>query len=86
MENEKHVIVTDLCPKESECIICGAFLVGCTKGIPMYEGCAVPNDWDGDWVGFDACDKCFDLHENGEMPTWPYFPIIPTNNAGRFKI
>lgn len=66
-----------LFPHESECCVCGKLIYDTTKGIAMYEGCAVPHDWTGDWAGFDACDECFDKHERGELPTWPH----PPNNT-----
>lgn len=25
----------------------------------MYEGDPVPHDHNGEWAGFDACEKCF---------------------------
>lgn len=68
------VSVIRLFPHESECCVCGRLIYGSTKGIAMYEGCAVPHDSTGDWAGFDACDECFDKHERGELPTWPHPP------------
>jgi len=68
------ITVIDLSPRESECCICGKHLWGSETGIAMYEGCAVPHDWTGDWGGFDACQECFDRHERGEIPTWPLLP------------
>jgi hypothetical protein len=57
-------------PHESECCICSEKVYNCKKGIPMYEGIPVPHDWDKEWGGFDACDKCFDDYESGKLETW----------------
>lgn len=67
-------LVIDLSPRESECIVCGRYLVNCKRGLAMYEGCVVPDDWTGDWGGFDACQECFARHQRGEMPLWPEAP------------
>lgn len=40
----------------SECHICGKTSVN--KGIPIYEGLVLPNEWEGEWGGVPACDKC----------------------------
>lgn len=63
-----------LWPHESQCCVCGTDLIGCRKGIAMFEGCAVPHDWKGLWGGRDACDSCFEQHERGLLPTWPHPP------------
>lgn len=68
------VLVLELWPHESECCICGKPLVGCRTAIAMYEGCAVPDDWPGDWAGFDACEQCYQLHALKLLPTWPHRP------------
>ena len=56
------ILVVELWPRESECVLCGAFLSGPCKGLPMYEGEVVPDDWPGEWAGFDVCDSCYGLH------------------------
>ena len=53
------VLIIDLWPLESECVLCGADLIGPCKGLPMYEGQVVPDDWEGEWAGFDVCDVCY---------------------------
>ncbi len=58
-----RVFAVDLNPRESECAVCGVPLVGCRTGIPFFEGEPVPHDWHGDWVGRDACPKCFADYE-----------------------
>jgi hypothetical protein len=52
------VTVLRLWPRESECRACGVALIDPHKAIPVYEGDALPNDWSGEWAGFDACDAC----------------------------
>lgn len=52
------VLVIHLWPRESECIACGAPLFDCRQGIPVYESLALPDDWPGEWGGFDACPRC----------------------------
>ena len=56
------VIVVNLWPPESECVLCGAHLVG-----PMYEGKVVPDDWPGPWAGFDVCGACYLKHRPAEV-------------------
>lgn len=63
LTNQPHIAVIDLAPRESECAVCGVALVNCRTGIPFYEGEPVPHDWKGDWVGRDACPKCFAVYE-----------------------
>ena len=61
--NEPAILVINLSPRDSECCVCGCFLVDCLQGIPFYEGEPVPHGWSGDWVGRDACLKCFAAYE-----------------------
>ncbi len=58
------VTVVRLDAPETECIICGQTTAK-AQGIPLFEGCVVPVDSDGDWAGFDACSYCFGLYEEG---------------------
>ena len=67
---QNAITVIELWPMVSECCICGRHLVGCHTSIAMYEGVPVPDDWEGDWAGFDACQACFDKHSKGELPMW----------------
>lgn len=69
------VVVINLWPHESECSVCGAPLVGCKQGIPMYEGEPVSVAWQGEWAGYDACRDCFDdynkvQHDPALMVEW----------------
>ena len=60
MEADQSPILTiTLYPRETECIACGAHLVTPHEAIPIYEGEALPNEWEGEWAGFDACPTCF---------------------------
>lgn len=69
-----QILVVNLAPRESNCAICGCDLVDARQGVPMFEGCAVPNNWQGEWGGCDACPRCFDLHAQGRIPMWPNPP------------
>lgn len=51
--------VIRLDPRESNCIICNVYIRDCHKGVPMYEGMILHNDYEGEWAGFDACDECY---------------------------
>lgn len=53
-----HTVI-NLSPRFSDCCVCNAPLVDCRKGVPVYEGDVVPNDWAGEWLGMDACDVCY---------------------------
>lgn len=68
------MLVIDLTPRFSNCCICKAELVNCKCGIPMYEGCAVPVEWDGEWGGMDACNNCFNKYSENKIPYWPSNP------------
>lgn len=57
--------IIDLWPRESECVLCGEHLWGCKLGLPMYEGEVVPDDWPGEWAGFDVCAPCYVKHRPG---------------------
>jgi hypothetical protein len=54
--------IINLSPHESECILCGTLLFDCKLGLPMYEGEVVPDDWPGEWAGFDVCAPCHAKH------------------------
>ena len=42
----------------AECHGCGA--EGPSRwGIPIWEGFVLPNDWQGEWAGVDACEACW---------------------------
>jgi len=63
------VLVVHLYPRESECIVCNAPLVSPRQGVPMYEGDVLPNDWTGEWGGFDACEPCYRVQSTLTAPT-----------------
>ena len=60
-------LVIDLSPPGDVCVVCEA-AANPRKGIPMYEGDVVPNDWNGDWAGYPACDRCFAEQEKLTEP------------------
>lgn len=68
MSKPKPVLFIDLWPRESECVLCDRDLVGCTQGLPMYEGEVVAVDYDGEWAGFDVCEECFLIHRPKTRP------------------
>ena len=37
-------------------------------GLAMYEGDIVPNDWKGEWGGFTACRRCYELFTTVTVP------------------
>lgn len=59
-----------LYPRETECICCGDLLVDCRQGVPMYEGMVLPNDWEGEWYGFDSCSDCFEAQGRLTRPVY----------------
>lgn len=63
LSQQTEVVVVNLFPRESECGVCGVPLTDCRTGIPFFEGQPVPHNWKGDWVGRDACPKCFAVYE-----------------------
>lgn len=56
---EGAVFVVNLWPPESERWGCGTRLVAPCYGVPVYEDLILPNDFEGEWGGFDACARCF---------------------------
>lgn len=59
----EQILIIDLNPHESDCCMCGAPMIGCRQGIPMFEGEPVAASWGGDWAGYDACLACFNEWE-----------------------
>ena len=57
------VLVIELWPHEVACALCGTrLLLRESRGLPMYEGEVVPDDWVGEWAGFPACSACYKVH------------------------
>jgi hypothetical protein len=54
------VLVIDLSQEVGTCAICGDETDG-RGGVPMYEDLVLPDDWQGEWGGFDACEACRDV-------------------------
>lgn len=40
-------------------------------GVPMYEGEILPNDWPGEWGGFDVCARCYEVQQGLTEPMQP---------------
>jgi hypothetical protein len=49
----------------------------------MYEGDVVPDDWPGEWAGFDVCDQCHAKHRPpvALKPTRPYGDVFEYDNT-----
>ena len=47
---------------------CGAPSSG-FHGLPIFNGDIVSNDWQGEWGGVPCCERCYTLHEQGQLPT-----------------
>jgi hypothetical protein len=71
----KDVIVIDLYPPMAQCCICGEWDLS-KWGVPVdaEAGAIVANDYEGDWGGKPACEKCWREHEAGAfVGTYPRF-------------
>ena len=64
-----RMLTIRLWQRETECIVCHAPLLDCRRAIPACEDEALPDDWDGEWAGFDACDPCADAQYRITEPT-----------------
>lgn len=51
------------------CAVCDGPLEGFFAGIAMWNGEIVANKDPGEWGGAPCCEKCFEKHERGELPT-----------------
>ena len=63
-----YVKVIDLWPVETDCWACGKHLIGNEFSIPIYEDLVLPNSWQGEWGGVEACPSCFDLQQTLTVP------------------
>lgn len=50
------------------CFACGGVASG-HHGLPTFNGDLVSNDWPGEWFGVPACERCYELHEQGKLET-----------------
>lgn len=80
----ERILVVDLNARPSECGVCGVGLpdVGYTSGgigVPMYEDLVLPNDWEGEWFGTDACPRCYALQSAIDKP-------VPAHLFGRGEV
>ena len=55
----------------AKCFVCGVYTNN-SKGIPVHAGMILPNDWSGEWIGADACGKCFDIQQGIQSPLTEY--------------
>jgi hypothetical protein len=65
-KSDINVILFDLTPIETECAICGKYLVVPFYNgysLPMYEGKVVNPDIQKEWAGFMVHNKCYEQNE-----------------------
>lgn len=60
------LIIIDLWSPLVDCHICNE--PAHKKGIPIYEGLVLPDNWDGEWGGVPACDACFEKQQRLSGP------------------
>ena len=51
----------------ADCYVCNAETPA-HWGIPAYEGYVLPNDWPGEWGGFDVCAACWERQQTLTTP------------------
>lgn len=56
-----NVLVINMQDRGADCHLCGGDATGMHYGVPMHNGCIVPNDWPLTWSGVTVCRDCFDL-------------------------
>mgnify|MGYP001584071269 CR=1 FL=1 len=65
--------VIHLDKREAMCCVCGA---DCPPhcGIPIYEDFVLPNSWEGEWGGMDACRACWTAQQviTTPIPLWTF--------------
>lgn len=54
------------------CCNCGKPSSG-FHGLPIFNGDIVSNDWAGEFGGKPCCERCYDLHEHGQVPTFDHY-------------
>ena len=80
---DQRVAVINLWPRESNCGACGVRLVNARCGIPVWEGDILPNSWDGEWGGNDACPPCYEFQQTLTEPmSWAEFLRKKPSSAG----
>ena len=62
-----NVVLIDLTPIETECVICNEYLIipfsgGCS--LPMYEGNVVNPDIQKEWAGYFVHRKCYEENKH----------------------
>jgi len=67
-----NVTVIRLWPPSAECVLCEEETdVG--FGLACYEDYLVPDDYEGEWGGFDACQRCYRAWVDGTLRPWMTF-------------
>lgn len=61
------VLIINMNEHPVECFVCGESAPS-TLGIPIYEDIILHNDWDGEWFGQSACQRCFNLQNELNKP------------------
>lgn len=62
----RDVVIIDLFPPQIQCWVCGACDLS-RWGIPIYEGRILRNEDEGEWGGVPACERCYSLHQAGDI-------------------
>lgn len=62
-----EMVVIELWPHTDFCCVCGEEVL-MEYGLPMYESEILPADWKGEWGGFTACRRCFELFNAIKAP------------------
>jgi len=57
--------------RTAKCYVCGVYTDN-SKGIPVHAGMILHNDWSGEWIGAEACGKCFDIQQEIQSPLTVY--------------
>ena len=78
-----NVTIIDLHPVQEYCWCCNEFVLPLRHGVPAYEDLVLPNDWEGDWGGRPACQRCFDLQGllREPMPLSQFRRLIGANDS-----
>lgn len=59
--------IIELWPATDECCVCEDEVL-MEYGLPMYESEIVPEDWPGEWGGFMACKRCWQMFTDVKEP------------------
>jgi len=60
-----------------KCCVCGKEMDEVSGySLPMYEGVVVPDDYEGDWAGFECCYECYQKHEFNQTELGQYLQSV----------